>query len=578
MKMMIAMSMKKTLISVLFVISAIPVIGRQELSAVPCQEVPHLIQQFAADRRAINRFYVVAMSPERRARLVALYNDYLKSLAQLDFDALNQECKVDYILFQRNLNEYLRFAQKEEDEFTKVSTWFPFADSVYAMEKTRRRGASVDAKRVALYWNNLTKEVKQLSSQLVESDARFTTGEILTAKQAIAGFRTALTNVYEFYNGYDPSFTWWAERPFKQLDSMFNRFSVQFESKLPPPDSNGIVSREPVGRDELVKLFTYEMIPYTPEEIYEIAEKEMAWCDQELIKASRQLGFGDDWRKANEYVKDQYVDPGKQPEAILRLYNESIDFLKAHDLITIPPLAEETWGMIMMTPERQRYTAFFTGGWEISISYPTNTMDIDQRLMSMRGNNPHFSRATVHHELIPGHNLQYFMRDRYRTYRAEFSTPFWMEGWALYWELLLWDLKFPQTPEDKIGMLFWRRHRCARIIFSLNFHLGKWTPQQCIDYLVDHVGHERANAESEIRGPLSAGTRGAPLYQIAYLLGGIQMMHMKNELVDSGQLNYRDFHDRIIKLNAMPMEMIRAILTDQPLAKEFRTNWRFYDE
>ncbi|SKB26761.1 Uncharacterized conserved protein, DUF885 familyt [Parapedobacter luteus] len=572
------MSMKKTLISVLFVISAIPVIGRQELSAVPCQEVPHLIQQFAADRRAINRFYVVAMSPERRARLVALYNDYLKSLAQLDFDALNQECKVDYILFQRNLNEYLRFAQKEEDEFTKVSTWFPFADSVYAMEKTRRRGASVDAKRVALYWNNLTKEVKQLSSQLVESDARFTTGEILTAKQAIAGFRTALTNVYEFYNGYDPSFTWWAERPFKQLDSMFNRFSVQFESKLPPPDSNGIVSREPVGRDELVKLFTYEMIPYTPEEIYEIAEKEMAWCDQELIKASRELGFGDDWKKANEYVKDQYVDPGKQPEAILRLYNESIDFLKAHDLITIPPLAEETWGMIMMTPDRQRYTAFFTGGWEISISYPTNTMDIDQRLMSMRGNNPHFSRATVHHELIPGHNLQYFMRDRYRTYRAEFSTPFWMEGWALYWELLLWDLKFPQTPEDKIGMLFWRRHRCARIIFSLNFHLGKWTPQQCIDYLVDHVGHERANAESEIRGPLSAGTRGAPLYQIAYLLGGIQMMHMKNELVDSGQLNYRDFHDRIIKLNAMPMEMIRAILTDQPLAKEFRTNWRFYDE
>lgn len=576
--MMNTMKMKEKLVAVLLLMTGFPANARQELSAVPCQEVPHLIQQFAADRRAINRFYVVAMSPERRARLVALYNDYLKSLAQLDFDALNQECKVDYILFQRNLNEYLRFAQKEEDEFTKVSTWFPFADSVYAMEKTRRRGASVDAKRVALYWNNLTKEVKQLSSQLVESDARFTTGEILTAKQAIAGFRTALTNVYEFYNGYDPSFTWWAERPFKQLDSMFNRFSVQFESKLPPPDSNGIVSREPVGRDELVKLFTYEMIPYTPEEIYEIAEKEMAWCDQELIKASRQLGFGDDWRKANEYVKDQYVDPGKQPEVILRLYNESIDFLKAHDLITIPPLAEETWGMIMMTPERQRYTAFFTGGWEISISYPTNTMDIDQRLMSMRGNNPHFSRATVHHELIPGHNLQYFMRDRYRTYRAEFSTPFWMEGWALYWELLLWDLKFPQTPEDKIGMLFWRRHRCARIIFSLNFHLGKWTPQQCIDYLVDHVGHERANAESEIRGPLSAGTRGAPLYQIAYLLGGIQMMHMKNELVDSGQLNYRDFHDRIIKLNAMPMEMIRAILTDQPLAKEFRTNWRFYDE
>ena len=30
-------------------------------------------------------------------------------------------------------------------------------------------------------------------------------------------------------------------------------------------------------------------------------------------------------------------------------------------------------------------------------------------MMSMRGNNIHFSRATVHHELIPGHHLQGYM-------------------------------------------------------------------------------------------------------------------------------------------------------------------------
>jgi hypothetical protein len=28
-------------------------------------------------------------------------------------------------------------------------------------------------------------------------------------------------------------------------------------------------------------------------------------------------------------------------------------------------------------------------------------MEHDFKLMSMRGNNPHFNRATVHHELIP---------------------------------------------------------------------------------------------------------------------------------------------------------------------------------
>ena len=59
-----------------------------------------------------------------------------------------------------------------------------------------------------------------------------------------------------------------------------------------------------------------------------------------------------DWKKALGKVKNSYVPAGQQPAEILKLYNDAIDFIKARDLITIPPLAEETWGMTMMTPER----------------------------------------------------------------------------------------------------------------------------------------------------------------------------------------------------------------------------------
>ena len=128
------------------------------------------------------------------------------------------------------------------------------------------------------------------------------------------------------------------------------------------------------------------------------------------------------------------------------------------------------------------------------MAFPTDTMTQEQKLMSLRGNNIHFARATVFHELIPGHHLQGFMADRYRTYRAPFSTPFWTEGDAFYWEMLLWDMGFAQTPEDRIGMLFWRMHRCARIIFSLSFHMKQMTAQECVDFLVDRVGFERENA------------------------------------------------------------------------------------
>jgi uncharacterized protein (DUF885 family) len=196
-----------------------------------------------------------------------------------------------------------------------------------------------------------------------------------------------------------------------------------------------------------------------------------------------------------------------------------------------------------------------------------------QKQMSLRGNNVHFARSTVHHELIPGHHLQGFMMARYRTHRKPFRTSFWIEGWALHWEMLLWDLGFPQSPENKIGMLFWRMHRCARVVFSLGYHLGEMTPEECIDLLIKQVGHERTNAVAEVRRSF-AGDYG-PLYQCAYLIGGFQMRALYKELVESGQMTARTFHDAVLKENAIPLEMVRASLANQTLDKTFLPQWKF---
>lgn len=566
--------------------------GRAQVSAdpyVPCQEMPQLIENYRADAQAIGRFYTSSYygtrfrgnggseggSPEKRTRLEVLDHEYLQRLDRLDFNSLPQECKVDYILFRRDLKDHLRLSTAETVRYERIKAWLPFSDSIYALEKLRRRGHAPDAQRVAQQWFDAAAVVNKLRTRL-KQDSSLDLASIDEAGLAIADLKRAIGSIFEFYNGYDPLFTWWIPKNYKALNDALTAYAEGFrekKSRFAANDKSGITGH-PAGRDELLRQLQFEMIPYTPEELIDIANKEFAWCDKEMLKASREMGFGDDWKAALEKVKNSYVPPGQQPEMILGLFNESVDFLKKNDLITIPPLAEETWGMIMMTPERQLVNPFFTGGDEISISYPTDSMQEDDRLMSMRGNNPHFSRATVHHELIAGHNLQAFMNQRYRSYR-DFGSGFWTEGWSLYWELLLWDLKFPQTPEDKIGMLFWHMHRCARIIFSLNYHLGKWTPQQCIDFLVDRVGHERANAAGEVRR--SFETSYPPLYQLAYLTGGRQFYALKNELVGSGKMTYRQFHDTILQLNAMPVEMIRAILTRQPLEKEYTAHWRFYD-
>ena len=56
--------------------------------------------------------------------------------------------------------------------------------------------------------------------------------------------------------------------------------------------------------------------------------------------------------------------------------------------------------MQMMSAARQRVNPYFTGGEVISVSFPNDQMDHRDKLMSMRGNNIHFARATVHY-VIP---------------------------------------------------------------------------------------------------------------------------------------------------------------------------------
>ncbi len=556
-------------------------------------EIADIIIQYRQDIRAIKDFYspvrqdpnarggnsTVINSPEQRKRLVEVNTAYLATLEKSPFSSLSIYGKVDYVLLKRDIEKELKSLSIEEAEYKKITVYIPFADSIYAIEKSRRRGKSMEGQQVAALLDRILKDVK-ISSSGLKSVGEIEMREAETANAAVKSLQARLKNFFDFYMGYDPLFTWWVPEPYKVLNTSLETYAKEIIAKgkitsTQKDDGSGIVGY-PIGRDELIVQLELEMIPYTPEQLIEIANKEFEFCDREMLKASREMGFGDNWKKALEKVKNTYVEAGKQPELILKLYDDAISFIKKRDLITIPPLAEETWGMIMMTPERQLVNPFFTGGRDISISYPTNTMAADDKMMSMRGNNPYFSRGTVQHELIPGHNLQFFMNSRHKSYRAEFRTPFWSEGWALYWELLLYEKGFAQTPEERIGMLFWRMHRCARIIFSLNYHLRKWTPQQAIDFLVDRVGHERANAEGEVRRSFVG--RYSPLYQVAYLIGGLQFFALKKEYVDGGKMSFKQFHDAIMNENAMPVEMVRATLGNTLTDKNYKTSWRFYEQ
>jgi hypothetical protein len=540
-------------------------------------ELVNLITTYQADRGALSRLYTNRLSAEYFARMESFNQDYLKTLQAQKYDALSEDGKIDYVLFRNFLEKQLAELDLEKRDFMAIQSVVTFGKPLEYFVVARRRAKQPDSQALAASWDTVAKAVEAQQKALASAPKYSSWQQADLAASAVESLNRVTKEAYDFYYDFDPSFTWWMPEPWKKLDSGMKAYAKALREHYTnsvKDDGSGIIGK-PIGREALEKQLAFEMIAYSPEELIAEAEKQFAWCEKEMLKASNELGYGNDWKAALEMVKETYLPAGAWPEEVARLGEEAIDIMVKNDWLTVPPLAIETWRTSMISAERQRVSPFFLGGEVIQISYPTSEMSHEEKMMSMRGNNPHFSRATVQHELIPGHHLQQFMNQRHMTHRRPFGTPFWTEGWALYWEFVLWDRNFPRDAKDKVGMLFWRMHRCARIIFSLNYHLGKMTPQQCIDLLVDKVGHERANAEAEVRRSFE-GSYG-PLYQIAYMIGALEIYSMRKEMVDSGKMPEKQFHDLIMTQNAMPIEILRAKVTGKPLDKNHKASWRFLD-
>jgi len=554
------------------------------LQAQRASELRDTIALFSADRAGLNRRFTVPYSPPRQERLRAFYADWQRRLAAIQFDRLSTEGRIDWVLLDNRIRRLQDQLDRETRLFAEMNPLVPFAATIMSLEESRRRMETINPSLAARTLADLAARVDSLSRAARGGRGATTNGHgevprsvALRAAELVDELQRTLQGWNRFYDGYDPVFSWWAADPHRRAADALRRYGRTLREThigQREGDEEPIVG-DPLGPEALRADLAFEMIPYTAEELIALAERELAWCEAEMRRAARDMGLGDDWRAALERVKQTSVEPGRQPDLIRDLAREAVQFVTSRDLVTVPPLADEIWRMEMMTAAQQRVSPFFLGGEVIRVSYPTDSMSHDDKLMSMRGNNPHFSRATVQHELIPGHHLQGFMTQRYNPHRAEFETPFWGEGWALYWEMLLWDLGFPRTPEDRIGMLFWRSHRAARIIFSLRFHLGQMTPQEAIELLVNRVGHERANATAEVRRSFN-GTY-SPLYQAAYMVGGLQFRALHRELVQSRRMSNREFHDTILRGGRMPVEMVRARLLNQAPDRGFRARWRFLD-
>src|SRR5437660_3281972 len=345
---------------------------------LPESEMRSLIERYTVDRGSLTRSYPASISSARQARFRQFYTDWLAQLQKLNFDSMSQEGKADYLLLKNHLEYELRQMDIQAKQLAEIQPLAPFTKTIADFEDARRQMQPIDSAKTAATLTNLRKQVEDTRLAVeagLRDGVRTASGsdrvaesiEPIRAKKTVAfravgginNIRNTLRNWYTCYNGYDPLFTWRNEEPYKSLDQTLTTYAAFLSERVVglrpegtqagttgattnrgagggpgagqgfgqgqvgqrnvptarPGDTSDIIG-DPIGRDALLSELQSEMIPYTPEELIGIANREMVWCEDEMKKASRDLGYGDDWKKALEHVKQQYVEPGKQPARI----------------------------------------------------------------------------------------------------------------------------------------------------------------------------------------------------------------------------------------------------------------------
>lgn len=597
----------------------------------------NMVYRYTADLHSAQGAFELPASTEGLDRLTRLHRQWNRRLRGIDFEALDRDGKLDYVLLENRIARELAEIAMAKARLAEIEPLVGFRQVILELARAQRQAKPIDLSATAERLDKLARQVGELrkrikkkddsgiaqqmddslpqepgesatqndkhaktrkpdckaersaqrgikaddsagekndSSEAQETPMHISPALALRAARTVQELQNVLTSWHKHYSGYKPQFDWWIDKPYQRANEQLKQYVKHLREEIAgqkgKPDDPLLGS--PIGADALARGLRYEMLSYDADGLIAVGRRQLAWGEKQMKKAAAEMGFGDDWKAALSEVKSHHVPPGEQAELVARIGREATRFVVRRELVTVPPLCRASWRLTIMSPEQLEtipYAAY--NNQRMLVAYAQKTMSQEDKLMTMRGNNRHFTRLVTPHELIPGHHLQLFHLARHNSHRKVFSTPFYIEGWALYWERRLWELGWADRPEDRMGMLFWWMTRAARITVSLNYHLGRTEPNEMVEFLVNRVGHERFGARAEVRRFIQA----EPLYQVGYMIGGLQLDALHQEQVVDGNMTEREFHDAVLEAGPMPIALLRAWMQGQPLKAGMQPKWRF---
>ncbi len=207
--------------------------------------------------------------------------------------------------------------------------------------------------------------------------------------------------------------------------------------------------------------------------------------------------------------------------------------------------------------------------------YTTPSLDGSQpgiywiNLRDMKAN-PKFDLKTLtYHEANPGHHWQIALnmaQDDLPLLRRLASYNAYIEGWALYSELVAWEMgMYQDDPFGDLGRLKAELFRAVRLVVDTGLHAKKWTREEAIKYMAETTGTAQSDVVAEIERYMTW-----PGQALGYKLGMINIVAQRDiaRKALGDKFDPKEFHDLILLGGAVPMSVLNEKISSWLKAKK----------
>jgi uncharacterized protein (DUF885 family) len=201
--------------------------------------------------------------------------------------------------------------------------------------------------------------------------------------------------------------------------------------------------------------------------------------------------------------------------------------------------------------------AFSTSGTgHFFVPFPPDGEDPVGVAERLADNSYHAIPTTAVHEAYPGHHWHLtWSASNPRAIRKVLTTPFFVEGWALYAEAMMHEQGFFTDPRDALYHLSARLFRAARIVVDTALHSGDMTVEEAVGFMIDKALLPEAVARAEVRRYCSWPTQAA-----SYLTGALEIEALRDRWLKDGRGDLRSFHDAVAANPGLPIALVNKLL------------------